>query len=392
MKRLKQQLYSDPIPVDILIDIFSRVPRKSIDRFRCVSKFWGYVVRRPDFTELFLTKSSTRPRILFTVKDKGKLLFYSSPQPQNPDDNSTLVATRYHTSFPKYVPSDSDECSTVGGLALLYEVREGKVSVICNPITGEFLTLPKVLLKDKTLTQVKAKGFKKAKAAVPRICLGYDPISKQFKVLCVISSGCEGPNTHQVLTLESGKPLWRRIECEFHFNSMFDNICINGVLYFRAKLGETSVVVCFDVRSEKFGFINLDKDVLGEEDDDYDDGRLALFNYKGKLGLREGTDYWSTKDELVLWVLEDAANHKWSKLTYELPRFLRREQFVGMTRTGDIVFLSFPFFYRPNNFCLYFYNLQSETVAKVNLNGFEEFKNYRAFDIFLDYVENLKFT
>ncbi|CAA7042841.1 unnamed protein product [Microthlaspi erraticum] len=71
MKRLKQQLYSDPIgpiPVDLLIDIFSRVPRESIARFRCVSKSWGYILRRPDFTELFLTKSSTRPRLFFTVK------------------------------------------------------------------------------------------------------------------------------------------------------------------------------------------------------------------------------------------------------------------------------------------------------------------------------------
>ncbi|CAA7030994.1 unnamed protein product [Microthlaspi erraticum] len=395
MKRLKQQLYSDHIPVDLLIEIFSRLPRKSIDRIHCISKSLGYILRRPDFTELFLTKSSTRPRLLLTVKADGNLLFYSSPQPQNPDDNSTLVATRYHTSFPESF-SSSYCCSTVCGLALLYEVGKRNVRVICNPITGEFLTLPTVLRKDKTLAQVKAKGFKKAKAAVSGTCLGgYDPISKQLKELCVISSRGGGPNTHQVLTLESGKPLWRRIECEFHFKArcMSDHICINGVLYFRAKLGKSSVVVFFNVMSEKFGFINFDKDVRGEDDDGYDrdDGRLALFNYKGKLGLREGPAYGSTKHELVLWVLEDAANHKWSKLTYELPRFLRSEQFVGMsTGTGDILFLPFPCFQSKID-CLYFYNLQRKTVARVNIQGFEDLIFCSFFDIFLDYVENFQF-
>ncbi|CAA7030990.1 unnamed protein product [Microthlaspi erraticum] len=395
MKRLKQQLYSDHIPDDLLIEIFSRLPRKSIDRFRCVSKSLGYILGRPDFRELFLTKSSTRPRILFTVASDGKLLFYSSPQPQNPDDNSTLVPTPYHTSFPhKFLSAYSP---TVCGLALLNDFRKKKVKVICNPMTGEFLTLPTGLRKDKTLAQLKAKafkkakakgfkkakakGFKKAKATGSAICLGYDPISKQFKVLCV------RPNTHHVLTLESGKPLWRMIECQFHFKETYrmpGDICINGVLYSRAKLGQSAVMVCFDVGSEKFGFINLDKDVNGEpgeDDDDYYDARLALFNYKGKLGLCEVTVYrgTKTKDELVLWVLEDAANHKWSKLTYELPTSIRDQRFVGMTGTGDIVFYPFPRFFGVKIDCLYFYNLERKTVARVNIQGFEGSNNRSTF-------------
>ncbi|CAA7046987.1 unnamed protein product [Microthlaspi erraticum] len=204
MKQLEQQYcYSDPLPVDILIDIFSRVPGESIARFRRVSKYWEYILRRPDFTELFLTKSSTRPRLFFSSEEDGELLFYSSAQPTIQDDKSTLVATRYnHTSFPNYFPSN--HVTPVCGLALLHEIPKRKgVVVICNPITREFLTLPNLRLKNPN----KVAGF----------YLGYDPISKQFKVLCMTSSPCERPNTHRVLTLESGKRLWRRIECKFHF-------------------------------------------------------------------------------------------------------------------------------------------------------------------------------
>ncbi|CAA7054684.1 unnamed protein product [Microthlaspi erraticum] len=311
MKNLEQQ-FSENLSVT------------SIDETQSSKPFWGYILCRPDFTELFLTKSSTRPRILFTVEVKGKLLFYSSPQPQNPDDNSTLVATRYDTSFPKYVPSD--RCSTVCGLALLHSYIKRQGRVFCNPVTGEFITLPKLLLKDKsTLPQVKAKSSNpntEAKARISRICLGYDPISKQFKVLCVISSRGGGPNTHQVLTLESGKRLWRRIECQFHFTEshrMFDEICINGVLYFRAKMRQSSVIVCFDVRSEKFSFINLDKDMGGKKGY-YACGEMILFK-------------------------------------------------------GDIVFLSFPYDDRSKLYFVYFFNPERKTFARVNVQGFEEFEN-----------------
>ncbi|CAG7887314.1 unnamed protein product, partial [Brassica rapa] len=70
--------YSDTVPVDLLITIFSLVPAKSIARFRCVSKFWAFIFRRHDFTELFLTKSCTRPLLLFTLEADGKLFFYST--------------------------------------------------------------------------------------------------------------------------------------------------------------------------------------------------------------------------------------------------------------------------------------------------------------------------
>ncbi|KAH0882581.1 hypothetical protein HID58_058677 [Brassica napus] len=58
----------------------------------------------PYFTELYLARSSARPRLLFAVYRSGgeDLCFYSSPQPQLPHDKSSLVvAADYHTTFPQ---------------------------------------------------------------------------------------------------------------------------------------------------------------------------------------------------------------------------------------------------------------------------------------------------
>ena len=86
--------------------------------------------------------------------------------------------------------------------------------VICNPVTGEFLTLPKVPLKEKNLPKVKEPKSNPTKTE--RFYFGYDPIGRQFKVLCKTTS-----NTHHVLTLETGKRLWRRIESKFNFEKNF---------------------------------------------------------------------------------------------------------------------------------------------------------------------------
>ncbi|CAA7048810.1 unnamed protein product [Microthlaspi erraticum] len=369
--------YSDPIPVDLLIDIFSRVPKESIARFRCLSKFWEYKFGRPYFTELFLSKSSTRPRLLFTLYHDGKLFFYSAPQPHNPDKDSSLVATRYHMSSHKNVPCVY--CTPVCGLTLLQKILEIRRKMICNPITGKFLTLPRVVLKSKTLPHTE-------ETYIARFYFGYDPISKLYKVLCMTSSLCDGPNTHQVLTLDSGKRFWRRIKFAFDFvedSRVHGQICIDGVLYFGADMKDTSVIVCFDVRSEKFDFINLDKDMMYES---YVSGCLTLINYKGKLGIHERIpNYWHNVKELVLWVMEDAGNHKWSKHTYEVPTSIREKSFVGMTATGDIVWSS----YSNSNKCVYFYNLERGTFTSVTIQGFEEL--YGSVGTFIDYVENLKF-
>ncbi|CAN6986803.1 unnamed protein product [Brassica rapa subsp. trilocularis] len=231
---------SNLIPVDVLIDILTRVPAKSIARFRCVSKFWASsILRRRDFTDLFLTMSLTRPRLFFPIRSDGKLFLYSTHQPHNPDDDddddSSLVATPYHTSFPEYFPCDI--YSPVCGLVLL-QGCERKVRVVCNPATGEFLTLPKVLLKEKT----KLITAQKKKEKIARMYLGYDPMSKQFKVLCMTTNFSPfdvRDNTHQVLTLESGKKRFTNPT----YNIIGD-ICINGVLYFGAWSKRYYTIVC----------------------------------------------------------------------------------------------------------------------------------------------------
>ncbi|CAN7051565.1 unnamed protein product [Brassica oleracea var. botrytis] len=79
-KPLDAEEFSSMIPIELTIEIFSRLPLKSIARCRCVSKHWASILLRPDFTDLFFTKSLARPKLLFALPKESEFLFFSSPQ------------------------------------------------------------------------------------------------------------------------------------------------------------------------------------------------------------------------------------------------------------------------------------------------------------------------
>ncbi|XP_010473274.1 PREDICTED: putative F-box protein At5g52620 [Camelina sativa] len=153
---------SDPIPIDIIIEILSKLSAKSIARFGLASKFCASILSRPDFTELFLTRSSTRPRLLFAVQeDSGNLWLYSSPQPRNPDKNdpSFIVAADFHMQLPIGYIDESKMCDPVSSLLYfpsmkISEDERDDAPVICNPSTGQYARLPQ--MKRKNHSSVRA--------------------------------------------------------------------------------------------------------------------------------------------------------------------------------------------------------------------------------------------
>ncbi|CAH8263370.1 unnamed protein product [Arabidopsis lyrata] len=152
------------IPVDLIFDILSRLPEKSIARFLCVSKLWGSIVCGPYFTEMFLTRSLARPRLLFVVVRCDEWSFFSSPHPQNPYGKSSLVvAADFQMKLSKGVSRHS--CSYANGLIyfpsmwISKEEYDEEVRMICNPSTGQYVILPKLLRRSEKFMFIEAKHF-----------------------------------------------------------------------------------------------------------------------------------------------------------------------------------------------------------------------------------------
>ncbi|CAN8299846.1 unnamed protein product [Cochlearia groenlandica] len=221
------------IPIDLVMEILSRLPAKSIARFRCLSKPLASLLRLPDITEQFLTRSSSRPPLLFACQneDDRELLFFSTPQPHNPREDSPppLLLASYHMKIP--FDYSKDAFRTIRGLFFLSDkVGKRVLSVICNPTTRESLTLPKA----KTRKRAEITSY-----------FGYDPVEKQYKILSMtVPTFPMGAHVvseeHQVLTLGNEKPSWKMIKCCVPHYQKRGGICIEGVLYYPASTNYVS--------------------------------------------------------------------------------------------------------------------------------------------------------
>ncbi|CAA7047894.1 unnamed protein product [Microthlaspi erraticum] len=353
---------AERIPTDLIIEILLKLPVTSIARCRCVSKLWDSIIRRPYFPELILTRSMARPQLLFACKKDGNVFFFSSSQPQDPDEKSSPVAANYHMKF-QFDGYSSQFSYSVHRLIFIKFMM-----VICNPSTGQSLTLP----NEKTI-RIHVINF-----------FGYNPVDKQLKVLSMTRarSGRNRPTEeHQVLTLGGTEKLsWRMIECSLPHYPQSDGICINGVLYYKAVVygfERRYGIVCFDTWSEKFEF--LGKQVLSSK----------LVNYLGKLGIL----HLNVNDHMVeLCVLEDAKKHEWSKRIFGPPA-LQNDiaanvtlDVVGVTRRGEIVLSEC---YYSEFVSLIYYNLERNILTKVEVQGLRTFRHWEV-HTFLDHVEDVK--
>lgn len=370
-KRLKTEESSNYLPFDLMVEIFLKLPTKSLAKCGCVSKRWATYLRDPYFTDLFLTRSSSRPKLLFACNKDGHLFFFSSSSPQPHDDENSSLSTEncYRMKIPCEFTSDVS-VSAIRGLVFLRVERglKGKahLSLICNPSTGESLILPKV----KSRRKIGVTSY-----------FTYDPVEKQYKVLSMTwhpkGNRWQGTEEHQVLTLGGGESSWRKIECSIHYKLITDHhVCIDGVLYYPARtiMLEDWIIVFFDVRSEKFRRIEVPH--LFDS--------APLVNYNGKLALLGGSHA-----SFRLCVLEDVKKQEWSERKYVLPERWKNVvwdeslHIVGMTRTNEIVLCSSSPQY------LLYYNTERNTVVRVDIQGMEAVKRSEIFT-FLDHIEDAR--
>ncbi|KAG7598837.1 F-box-like domain superfamily [Arabidopsis suecica] len=378
---------SDVIPNDLILEILSRLPAKSTGRFRCVSKLWGSMLANPYFTELFLTRSSARPRLLIRIYQDGDEFFFSCPQPQNPYDNSSIVvAADFHMKFGR--DSSYEGCRYASGLLYFTSMhfsskdKYGK-RVICNPITRKFEIVPKL----RRLTHRSYNEF-----------LGFDPIGNEWKVLSMNNLVNDFEEVHYILTLGTEKERWRWRKIQRPFNHDIQGaygagICISGVLYYFAYESNDReyVIGCFDVRTETFKSLDLNCSY---------EGSSTLINYKGKLGvinLRHANDGVFPL-ELHMWVLEDFEKHEWSTYLYTLmsKNIVVKDKYyvsvVGVTSTGEIVLMKTS---ACKPFYVFYFNPKKETLLSVEIQGVGEdhkWFNFHTVCAFVDHVEDLQFN
>ncbi|VYS71198.1 unnamed protein product [Arabidopsis thaliana] len=298
-RRIEDALVAPEIPLDLLIEILTKLPAKSLMTFKCVSKLWSSLIRSRFFSNCYLTVKTPRrpPRLYMSLVDH--LLCNSLEVCHYPCESVLLSSSSSAESLEQDLTiagMGGRNMVVLRGLILYVVCRRGS---ICNPTTRQSVTLPAV--KSNILAQ-------KSHWNSLLYFFGYDPVLDQYKVVCTVALFSKRlkriTSEHWVFVLEPGGS-WKRIEFDQPHLPTRLGLCVNGVIYYLASTWKRrDIVVSFDVRSEEFSMIQGPLKVSAFSES------VGFIEYGGKPAV---FDYTIMKQTglVDLWVLEDAG--KWSR-------------------------------------------------------------------------------
>ncbi|AED97616.1 unnamed protein product [Arabidopsis thaliana] len=351
------------IPLDLLIEILTRLPHKSLMRFKCVSKQWSSLIRSRFFSNRYLTVASPlRPHRLYISLVDHKC---DSREVCHSPRESVLLSFSSPSSFDQ----DLTTMQGMGGLHMV-TLRGLILYIVCgkaclyNPTTRQSVTLP----------AIKFNIFVQGNEHSLLYFLGHDPVLDQYKVVCTfVSSSSQDLETiiseHWVFVLEVGGS-WKRIEFDQPHTPTRSGLCIGGVIYYLAFTSMfQDIVVTFDVRSEEFNIIQAPLVLSAYVDS------LDFIEYGGKPAIFYHTSL--KENGLVdLWVLENAGN--WSRTVLSLqPCQLHLVDndipltLVDTTQNGEVVLV-------PSDLCspfyILYYDIQKNHLRKVEIQAMPDHK------------------
>ncbi|XP_027096323.1 putative F-box protein At1g47790 [Coffea arabica] len=371
----------DKIPADAIQEILTKLPTKSLLRFKCVSKSWCSMIEDPVFVDAFRVRSHNRsPCLLIRKNHHGKL----NDRGVRKVNDFFLVDLKGNSAplpVPSYLETLTFPFEEVDGSIIKEEpflhFVEGLAcinNIIWNPTTRKIMDLPPRKLNQNVHvrkvnedTNIVAGSYIWCVSA--EYSLGFDYSTREYKVLSIsrtgskINHGIGGRKNAwdttddqvyaEVLTL--GTNSWRNTnfslpqELEPDF-SVVTNCTINGIIYlviYRRRYRYEPPSYCllnFDLSNEKFQLLPIPKGF------DYSDHACEVGE---RFALIEQL---STK----IWILQDSGSGKWTEedflwpqdwytnLSYDNNRPVIDSciEPIGSCPTGDILFKRLKFKFR----------------------------------------------
>ncbi|MFS8033497.1 putative F-box domain-containing protein [Helianthus anomalus] len=263
-------------PSEIMYDILSRMPVKSLARFRCVSKLWcSYIndsyletmhakraaVNDPTLIMLHILFDSDIPTLLCTLSfldykeetDTCTLQVRKKPPVMDfscmgwdykkrilGSCNGLLYSTKYNTSTLVVIHPLRREC---------YELPPIKI-----PIHIQHKTKPRLPVKDQSSG------------------LGYDDSTNTFKMVCIVQVKPVNDNMVDLWTMVHvlGTDSWRKIPQVPSYQVVGRGVFANGCLHWLVSNGYDDYcdrhlrrpVISFNMEKEEFGLINPPRERL----------------------------------------------------------------------------------------------------------------------------------
>ncbi|XP_059647285.1 F-box/kelch-repeat protein At3g06240-like isoform X2 [Cornus florida] len=233
------------LPQELLIDILSRLPAKSLCRFKCVSKPWLTLISDPHFAQTHLNRN--KPQRVILLSD-----YLYSVDCDETSDSASVMATKLDFPPIDYPNELIDILGSWNGLILI--ANEENAKFLLNPTTRESKKLPKSPFALDPFSSYTMYG------------LGYDSSTDDYKVLSVAYNARDEDDDDEeekecadtfvsVFSLKTGA--WRRIQdVPYDHSSLepYSLVLVNGSIHWLTCRSSdySSVIAAFDVAEEKF--------------------------------------------------------------------------------------------------------------------------------------------
>lgn len=280
---------------ELLEDILSRVPYKSLSRFKCVCKYWYALFTNPIFLSRHLSNfmknhnfgDSVLLRLSFpTIFGHGnenyKLLSLSSKESSAVDTlipKINMLSTKFQIS---------GHCNGILCLSVRYWPRSKEV-ILYNPATREFKCLPDSVMRSKSSVAL-------------AVGMGHDPRTDDFKVVRIWSVDTGVYTTNRVeeyaLSTDSWTRLYNSNARDFLFGDDSFALYFKGTYYWLASQRghKSSIILGMNIGDEVFHKVS----VPGHVDISKPDGRsLAVWKEESIsliccscFGLNTWIDIW----------------------------------------------------------------------------------------------------
>ncbi|OIT06099.1 PREDICTED: putative F-box protein At3g10240 [Nicotiana attenuata] len=349
---------SDPtcnciFPREIISNILSRLPVKSLLRFRCVCKPWRNLISKPNFIAAHFSHSSALQRsgssiLLHTrhyeTSDHVVSLY-------NPLEESVVELESPHPCFFPHTVV----LGPINGIVCLFQKALGDVITLWNPA-----------MRQSKMVPLSGKKPDKRMYCWVSIGLAFDPEENDILILrifCVAPSSTVPNHVEMYSTKSFG---WKKLKCDLVCN-IISYTClaiVKGVPYWLAlitdEFGVRTVLVRFDVGKKV-----LEKLPMPGTGEVVHQCFVAIDDSIGLLTREERDECY-----ISVWVMDEEDG--WSKKCKVGPIF-GFDRIVGCLRNGDIVVEN-------ENGLLFFDPVTSSVKAKVSVDnakkGSYEISNY----------------
>ncbi|KAF5805814.1 putative F-box domain-containing protein [Helianthus annuus] len=314
------QKAKNSFPEEIIEDILSRIPVKSILRFKSVSKSWLSLISGPSFHKLHSTVGPRTTALFFTARDSSTKTRYFFSGANDGGSVANLMKLDY-TVF----DAANLHAEHLNGL-LFFTSRDsycGKLYVfVFNPTTHKFFKLPDPPVPLRNYTDENKCDY---------YLFGFDEPSNEHKVL-YIDVELIKPTTIEVMIFSISNYSWRKIEVDLPlgmsarrcFSGTGGSVCVNSVIHL--KLRNPLEILAFDLTTETFYIVNKHPEAAPDTDTDTDTNLTSMYPYamlvkiNGLLGLACCDPWnWEEWNKVHIWMLQDYEKRVWVRETVTIP-------------------------------------------------------------------------